>query len=283
MTVSRTHRATPWDQRTARAAVELLCRPRYEVLALPGTADAVVRHVPRDVTVTVTVGARRGLESTVALSEELAREGFTAVPHVAARLVRDDQHLAEIFTRLDEAGVDEIFVVGGDADLPVGNFSDATQLLRATDSWTTVGVAAYPDGHPKIDNHELDRALLAKHPMCGYAVTQMCFDPEALRRWLRHARGLGFDGLVHVGVPGPVDMVRLATVATRIGVGASLRYALKQRGSARLLRPGGYRPDDLLAGVSGLDGVAGLHVYTLGDVAATEHWRQRMLERLADA
>jgi methylenetetrahydrofolate reductase (NADPH) len=93
-------------------------------------------------------------------------------------------------------------------------------------------------------------------------------------------RGLGFDRPVHLGIPGPVDTVRLARVATRIGVGPSLRYALKQRGSARLFRPGGYRPDDLLAGAADA-GFAGLHVYTLGYVSATERWRQRILE-LAD-
>lgn len=273
--------ASTLDQRTARAALELLSRPRYEVLALPGTADQVVEHVPREVTVTVTVGARRGLEATVALSEELAREGYPAVPHLAARLVRDRHHLADLRARLVDAGIEEVFVVGGDADPPVGEFTEATQLLRAGRDWGRVGVAAYPEGHPKIDDHELDRALLDKRPLCDYAVTQMCFDPAAMRRWQRHARGLGYEHPVHTGIPGPVDTIRLAKVATKIGVGPSLRYALKQRGSARLLRPGGYRPDDLVAALAGH--VAGLHVYTLGDVAATERWRQQIQEQLADA
>lgn len=258
----------------------LLRRPRYEVLALPGTAERVVRHVPSEVTVTVTVSARRGLEPTIALSEELTREGFTAVPHIAARLVRDTHHLAEVFARLDDAGIDEAFVVGGDQDPPVGELSEAAQVMAGAGR-QRIGVAAYPEGHPTIDDHELDRALLAKRPSCAYAVTQMCFDADAVHRWLRRVRALGFDRPVYLGIPGPVDTVRLARVATRIGVGPSLRYALKQRGSARLLRPGGYRPDDLLAGVADA-GFAGLHVYTLGYVSATERWRQRILE-LADA
>jgi len=269
------------DRRTARAVLALLSRPRYEVLALPGTAEQVVAHVPREVTVTVTVGARRGLDATVALSEELAREGYPTVPHLAARLVRDRHHLADLEARLVEAGVNEVFVIGGDADPPVGEFADAGQLLGAGRDWGRVGVAAYPDGHPKIDDRELDRALLEKRPRSDYAVTQMCFDAAAVRRWQRHARAIGFGHPVHAGIPGPVDTMRLAKVATRIGVGPSLRYALKQRGSARLLRPGGYRPDDLLAALAGH--VAGLHVYTLGDVAGTEQWRQRLQEQLADA
>lgn len=280
MTASSSHAAAP-DRSTARAVLALLSRPRYEVLALPGTAEKVVEHVPREVTVTVTVGRRRGLDATVALSEALAREGYAAVPHLAARLVRDRHHLADLEARLDEAGIDEVFVVGGDADPPVGEFTEATQLLRAAHGWARVGVAAYPEGHPKIDDHELDRALLDKRPLCHYAVTQMCFDPAAVRRWARRAWGLGFAHPVHAGIPGPVDTMRLAKVATRIGVGPSLRYALRQRGTARLLRPGGYRPDGLLAALA--THVAGLHVYTLGDVAATERWRQRIREQLADA
>lgn len=279
MTVSSA--AAALDRRTARAVLALLDRPRYEVLALPGTADEVVAHVAREVTVTVTVGVRRGIEATVALCEELAREGFRTVPHLAARLVRDRHHLADLQARLEDAGIEDVFVVGGDADPPVGEFAEASQLLRAGGGWGRVGVAAYPEGHPKIRDRELDRALLDKRPLCHYAVTQMCFDAAAVRAWQRHARDLGFGHPVHAGIPGPVATVRLAKVATRIGVGPSLRYALRQRGSARLLRPGGYRPDDLLAALA--SHVAGLHIYTLGDVAATERWRQRLREGLADA
>lgn len=283
MTASSVADPNGWlDRSTSHALAEMLRRPRYEVLSVPGTADEVDRHLPREVTVTVTVEARRGLDAMLALSEDLASRGFVVVPHLAARLVRDARHVQEVLDRLDEAGITEIFVVGGDADPPVGDFSDATRLLSAIGGARTVGVAAYPEGHPLISDAALDRALRAKRSRCSYAVTQMCFDPAAVGRWIEHARVLGFDRPVHVGVPGPIDPLRLAKVATRIGVGPSLRYARKQRGSARLLRPGGYRPDQLLADLV-RHPIAGLHIYTLGDVAATERWRRVTLERLADA
>ena len=280
MTVSS--RPSSWDASTSRAAVELLRRPRYEVLALPGIAADVVGHLPRHSTVTVTVSARRGLEPTIALSEALAREGYRAVPHLAARMVRDRPQLAELVARLDEAGIEEVFVVGGDADPPIGEFTEAVQVLADVGAGRSVGVAAYPEGHPKIDEHELDRALLAKRDACSYAVTQMCFDAPAVGRWVRRVRGLGFDRPVHVGVPGVVDTLRLARIATRIGVGPSLRFALRQRGSGRLLRPGGYRPERLVLEMA-REGATGLHIYTLGDVADTERWRRETMERLADA
>lgn len=272
-----------------------LRRPRYEVLPLSGTAEQVEEHVPNVLPVTVTAAARRGLEPTLALTEALARRGFSAVPHLAARLVHDEKHLTEILSRLDEAGVRDVFVVAGDGGTPVGDFTDSLQLLTAIErlrrSGTTravqaVGVAGYPEAHPLVSDVELDRALLAKQPLSSYVVTQMCFDAEAIDRWISHAREHGVRLPVHLGITGAVDLLKLLRVASRIGVGTSLAFLRKQRGGARLLRASGYRPDGLLHELTSRAvpedrGAVGLHVYTLGDVAATERWRLDLLDRLS--
>lgn len=282
--------APPWP------LAAMLERPRYEVLPLPGTADQVAAHVPTALPVTVTASPRRGLGPTLELTEALARAGYPAVPHLAARLVSDDQHLAEVLVRLHEAGVGDVFVVAGDGEHPIGGFSDSLQLLAAIErlhrSGTgrrpqSVGVPGYPEGHPVIAEEALDRALLAKQPMSNYVVTQMCFDAGAVLGWIDHARDLGVRLPVYAGVAGVVDRLRLLRVAGRIGVGTSVRFLRKHQGGARLLRASGYRPDRLLEqlvpdGRPGRPLVAGLHVYTLGDVATTERWRREMLDRLAD-
>jgi len=279
-----------------RALAGLLLRPRYEVLPLAGTAEQVEQHVPTALPVTVTASPRRGLEPTLALAEVLARHGFNAVPHLAARLVYDESHLAEILSRLDEVGVQDVFVVTGDGDTPVGDFADSLQLVTALErkrrsgssrSLNSVGITGYPEGHPTVTDIELSRALLAKQPLSSYVVTQMCFDPTAVRRWVEHVRALGLRLPVHAGVAGVVDRLKLLRVATRIGVGTSLQFLRKHHGGAKLLRPGGYRPDELVSELAtGVvhenQGVAGLHVYTLGDVAATERWRRELLDRLTD-
>jgi len=274
----------------------LLLRPRYEVLPLAGTLEQVQRHVPTALPVTVTASPARGLEPTLRLTESLALEGFSAVPHLAARLVHDELHLAEILGRLDAVGVRDVFVVAGDGTTPVGQFTDSLHLLTAMErqrrsassqSLRSVGVAGYPEGNPLVSDAELDHALLAKQPMSSYVVTQMCFDAGAIHRWIGHARGLGIRLPVHVGVAGAVDRMRLLRIAGRIGVGTSLRFLNKQKEGRRLLRRGGYRPDDLLGGLTphtacGDRRVAGLHVYTFNDLAATEHWRRELLDMLAD-
>ena len=284
------------DCLSRRALAAMMERPRYEVLALAGTAEDVRTHVPTALPVTVTSSPRRGLEATLALTEELSRGGYSAVPHLAARLVRDERHLAEVLARLDEAGVSDAFVVAGDNERPVGDLSYALQLLRAIDRLRrsgpgrrlqVLGVAGYPEGHPYVAAGELDRALLAKEPLSSYVVTQMCFDAGSVLTWIGHVRDVGVHLPVHVGIAGAVDRLKLLRVAGRIGVGTSLRFLRRHQGGAGLLHPSGYRPDRLLRqlvsdGTPGNGGVAGLHVYTLGDVATTERWRREMLDRLVD-
>lgn len=280
-----------------RALVAMMKRPRYEVLALAGTAEQVGAHVPTALPVTVTSSPRRGLEPTLGLTEELARGGYSAVPHLAARLVRDEGHLAEVIARLDEAGVSDAFVVAGDSERPVGEYSDSLQLLRAIErlrrsgpggTLRALGVAGYPEGHPFVAAGELDRALLAKEPLSSYVVTQMCFDASSVLTWVGHARDAGVHLPVHVGIAGAVDRLKLLRVAGRIGVGTSLAFLRKHKGRGRLLRAsGGYRPDGLLQQLTSGEPlrnrvVAGLHVYTLGDVATTERWRREMVDRLLD-
>jgi len=277
----------------AQALVAALRRPRYEVLALPGAADEVAEHVPRDIPVTITASPRRPIETTIAMAEELARSGYHAVPHLAARQVADELHLTALLDRLGAVGVTEVFAIAGDRAEPVGAFPDSmaliTAMARLDHGIDRIGVAGYPEGHPFIDDAALDRALEAKAGKAAYAVTQLCFDPRAVGSWVRRVREQGVELPVYVGMAGVVDSSRLLRIATRIGVGQSARFLRRHRGAAlRLALPGAYRPDRLVRSLSNdladpATGVAGLHIYTLGDIAATEAWRRQLLDKLGAA
>lgn len=267
-----------------RALAAWLRRSRYEVIPLAGVAERVVAHVPAEVTLTVTAPAARGLEPTLALTERLAGRGRHVVPHLAARLVRDDAHLAGVLRRLAAAGTDEVFVVAGDSPEPAGRFADAMSLLEAMAAqghrFRSIGVAGYPEGHPFLPDDVVARSLEDKRGRATYLVSNLCFDAGAIAYWVERA-----PLPVHVGLPGPVDMPRLVRIAARIGPGESARFLRRHGGWARLLRPGVYRPDRLLATLaarlSGADAaVAGLHVFTFNDLARTERWRQGWLDRL---
>ena len=93
---------------------------------MAGIADEVVAHVPAEIEVAVTSSPARGIEATLRLCEELAPAGFEVAPHLAARLIRDEEHLRDILERLRAIGVRDVFAIAGDADVPAGKFGGET-------------------------------------------------------------------------------------------------------------------------------------------------------------
>ena len=268
----------------------LLSRSRYEVIPLEGIEAQVLEHVPRDVTVTVTASPTRGLEPTLALTGSLARQGYSVVPHLSARLVADATEAAEIVERLRQDGVRDVFVVAGDAEEPRGSFHGAIDLLGALDElgrpFPEVGITGYPESHPFIDDETTVAAMAEKALHATYIVSQVCFDPSITARWIGDVWGRGIRLPIYVGVPGVVSRTKLLRVSSRIGIGDSLRF-LRKNGSfaSRFLR-GGFSPDPLLDGLGPvLDGneVAGFHVFTFNDVEDTERWRRARLHRPVSA
>ncbi|MQA11669.1 MAG: 5,10-methylenetetrahydrofolate reductase [Pseudonocardiaceae bacterium] len=259
----------------------LLDHPRYEVVPLPGVREHVLDHLETGSTVPVTSAPARGVEPTIAVAETLAADGYNAVPHLAARSVRGEVHCKEILDRLAEAGVREVFVVGGDNPEPAGPYESGEQLLttihRLGHSFADIGVPAYPEGHPLLDDETLWRSLQAKQHDATYLVTQMCFDAKAIGRWVAEARTRGVSLPVLVGIPGVVRRRKLARMSVKIGVGQSARFLRKQSSAIwRLLRPGGYQPTSLVRDLARLPVVGAdirsLHLYTFNQVENTATW-----------
>jgi methylenetetrahydrofolate reductase (NADPH) len=275
----------------ARAA-PLLRHPRYEVFPAASTEDAVLEWVPTDITVTVTASPAKGLDPTLDLTERLAGRGYRVVPHLSARLVRDDAHLTDIVARLEACGVDDVFVPAGDADPPAGRFESALMLLdrlaEMGSPFSRVGVTGYPESHPKIDDDITIQAMWDKRHHAAYLVSNLCFDPATLRKWIARVRARGVMLPLFVGIAGPVDRTRLVRMAAKAGVAESARFlAGHAEWFLRLGTPGGYNPDRLLerAGVTlaaPASAVEGLHVFTFNQVRQTEQWRRALLERLAE-
>jgi len=265
---------------------EILSRPRFEILPTKG-AEEQADYLPRDAKVTVTCSPTKGIESTLRLSEGLLQRGFRVVPHIAARLVSDRAHLQRTLRWFDEHSVREIHVIGGDAREPAGPYASAFELLDAMSQLEhgveEVGIGGYPEGHPLIDDRELDRALMDKQPFASYVVTQLCFDADTILGWISDIRHRGIRLPVYVGLPGAVDRKKLLQVSLKVGVGDSARFLRKQSGLVgMLLKPGGYSPDEQLERLAPYAGdrhydIAGLHLYTFNQVERTEQWRQRML------
>ncbi len=133
-----------------------LRRPRYEVLPTEDVEGLVTTHVPPEVTITITASPRRGMEATIDLAERLSRQGYSVVPHLSARLIRDASHLREILDSIKQIGVRDVFVIAGDAREPAGQFPDSVSLLeammRAGRDVDDIGVSGYPESHSFIDD-----------------------------------------------------------------------------------------------------------------------------------
>jgi methylenetetrahydrofolate reductase (NADPH) len=254
-------------------------------------------HLERHSYVAITCSPANGVEPTLDMVDELRalpdERRLYLIPHVAARVVRDKGHLREILARLDEAGVESVFVPGGDAEQPAGDYDCALDLLRDIAEighrFDYVGVAAHPEGHQLVGDAELLRLLKEKQKVANYLVTQMCFDPELLVRWLRSIRREGVTLPAWVGLPGVADFPKLIALSMRIGVGQSIRVLKKQKGLVRRMiaaRP--YQPDALLSGLQPylddpvLD-IPGFHLFSFNDVERTERWRVDTLEKLNGA
>jgi methylenetetrahydrofolate reductase (NADPH) len=273
--------------------VELLQRPRLEVIPLAGVEQAVLKHVPRDLTVTVTSSPTRGVDPTLGLTARLAHEGYRVVPHLAARLITGRAELAALLARLDALGVREAFVVAGDIPRPAGCFEGAAQLLAAMaelgHGLERIGITGYPESHAFISDEATIQAMFEKAPFASYIVSQICFDAAVIAHWIRRVRDRGVTLPIYIGLPGPIDAVRLLRLSKRVGLGDSARF-LRRHGSwlGRLVLPRSFRPERLLERLAPDlaredNAIAGLHLYTFNELVQTENWRRHELGLPGDA
>ncbi len=276
-------RRTPMSPAARAALHRVLSAPTFELIPIRNALEQGAL-LPPGSAVSVTASPAKGIEATVELCGDLQARGLQVVPHLSARMIRDAAHLRDVLAALRASGVTRAFVVGGDAKEP-GDFEDGLSLLRGMAEvghpFTEIGIPCYPEGHPFIADALLLDALRAKAPFATYMTSQLCFNPEAIRRWLVDRRAEGLALPLHAGVPGVAEPHRLLAIGARIGVADTHRYLTKNtRFVARLIRSGGfYRPDGLLESLAPLiadpaQGISGLHVYTFNAVEATERWRR---------
>lgn len=218
----------------------------------------------------------------------LRRDGFNPVPHVAARQLASAAVLEDYIARaVGEAGVDELLVIGGDAQKPAGPFAAAMDVLRTgiveRHPIARVGIAGHPEGSPRVGPIELDAALREKTHYAAHskarfhAVTQFCFEVDPILGWIAELRNAGIALPVRVGVAGPASVATLVKFALRCGVGNSIR-ALNLRGAAIARLLGESDPGPLLialhrfAAADPALGVIGFHFFPFGGIARLASW-----------
>jgi methylenetetrahydrofolate reductase (NADPH) len=271
------------DPATGAAVRSLVGDADIEVIPLR-SADEKLKAIPAGTTVTVTTSAKLGLDRTLEFAGKAARARHNVVPHLAARQLAGEQELRRFIGRLGELGISQLYLIGGDATPPAGPYNSSLQVLEALQGMdhglSRIGVACYPEGHPKIGDAVLAEALTAKQPYAAYMVSQLCFNPQVLVSWLRRVRAAGITLSLHLGLAAPMQVTRLIKLGPQIGVGTSVRYLSKQHGFiGNVLKGGAYRPESLLTEMGGALtepelGIEGLHLFSFNQVEETVQWQQ---------
>jgi methylenetetrahydrofolate reductase (NADH) len=277
----------------SHSAADLLADIRYEVMPTKTIEQAVVEWVPTSIPITITASPSKGIDTTMDLAGRLVRHGYRVVPHLSARLVRDEIHLKYLVQQALDLGVDDVFVPAGDADPPAGKYHGAVPLLAELTAmdrpFAHVGITGYPESHPLIDDDITIQSMWDKREHGTYIVSNLCFDAATLNRWVRRVRARGITLPIRIGLAGPVDPTKLLSMATKVGVGDSTKFLTRHASwFMRLTAPGGYSPERMLQRIgptmaSPQAAVPGLHVFTFNQVAKTEQWRQRLLATVKPA
>jgi methylenetetrahydrofolate reductase (NADPH) len=168
-------------------------------------------------------------------------------------------------------GVENILALGGDPPADgspaTGELTYATELVELVRSVGdfTVGVAAFPELHPRSEDTHADRVQLArKLAMADFGITQFFFDPVAYFRMLDDLAGLGCSAPVLPGlmpVTNPASIARFAAMnGSRLppGLWARLEAAAPADRLELAVEAASELGRTLLEG-----GAPGVHLYTL--------------------
>jgi methylenetetrahydrofolate reductase (NADPH) len=255
----------------------------------PTDADvAALAVLPRGTRVYISAVPGRPAQEAIAAAIRLRAAGFEPVPHVAVRNFAGADALDDFLARLNgEAEVRRVLVIAGDR-AECGPFRCARDaidsgLLRRR-GIRIVGIAGYPEGHPRIGAEALDRTLaekIAAAEATGLAieiVTQFCFDVRAILDYVTRLRTFGFEQPIRIGLAGPTGLASLLRYAARCGVRASAQALVQRSGLLRQMFALAV-PDDLIRALAEAAPVhVSAHFFSFGGLPACARWARAVAD-----
>jgi methylenetetrahydrofolate reductase (NADPH) len=249
--------------------------------------EALKASAPKGLRIYLSAVAGKPIDEVVAHAKAIRAAGFEPVPHLAARKFASREALAGLLAGLkSEASVRHVLVIAGDSDAARGPFASSIEVIESgllqRNGVTGIGIGGHPDGHPRIPSETLDLALSNKIEAAQQSglsveiVTQFCFDPATIIRWVERLRDLGVENPVRIGMAGPAGVATLLRYAARCGVKASAAGAARHAGLVKHLF-GGATPDAIIrtlaeAGSNGRLGDIAAHFFSFGGVDTTARW-----------
>jgi methylenetetrahydrofolate reductase (NADPH) len=224
--------------------------------------------------VSVTYGALGTTrEPTKALVQRINQDRpFPAMPHLTC-VGHTRADLVDLLGAYRAAGIENVLALAGDPPADgspmTGDFTYATELVELVHEVNgfAVGVAAFPELHPRSPDRSTDRQRLAeKLALADFGMTQFFFEVEHYRRMVDELADLGCEVPV---IPGVMPFVSVPGTRRMAGINNThIPDWLNERmdavdGDAEATRQLGVEvATDLVAQLLDL-GVPGVHLYAM--------------------
>jgi methylenetetrahydrofolate reductase (NADPH) len=250
---------------------------------------------PDFVSVTSSAGGSGNAENTGAIASMVQTDfGMPSVAHMVCTHL-DETSLKAQAASLKDAGINNVLALRGDlpdapaksakqstidatantggskdsAQKPLPYFKKAADIIPIlSDAGFCVGAAAYPEGHPDCFDHKtnIEHTLAKQAAGANFFVTQLCFDNQAIYRFLDDAHAAGVTVPIVVGIMPFLSKAQLTRMVFMCGVSlpaAVVKLLNRFENDKDSLRSAGIdyackQLDDLA-----LHGVDGCHIYTM--------------------
>ena len=200
------------------------------------------------------------IEEMVETAKKVNDQGFSAMPHFPARIIKDKNVLEDWISRYkNEANVSNALLIAGGANKPYGEYDSSIQLIESElfdkADFNNLHIAGHPEGSMDIDpdgsTTNVDQALswkneFSKRTDANMAITtQFSFDANSVISWVNNIKEAGIDIPVHIGIAGPAKLQTLLRYSIECGVGASIKIIQKRaKDLTKLLLP--YKPTNII-------------------------------------
>jgi methylenetetrahydrofolate reductase (NADPH) len=236
------------------------------------------------------------IEAMIATAKRLNDEGFTVMPHIPARMIKNKAMLHDwISMYQNEAGVDEALLLAGGPTKPIGSLDSSIQLIESglfdKAGFKRLHIAGHPEGSKDIDPDggikNVSEALswkqeFSKRTDASMAIaTQFCFEADVVKQWADNIKKDGIDIPIHIGIAGPAKLQTLLKFSVECGIGASMKVLTKRaKDLTKLLLP--YEPTKILQTLSDHKSkdpylnIEKVHFFPIGGIKKTVDWVAEM-------
>ena len=267
----------------------------FSIEVMPRTAEKIENFrdlLPENTRVYIAHIEGTPIEDMVKTARRLAEDGFAAMPHFPARIIKDKATLNEWISRYQgEAGVKQALLLAGGVSNPCGEYESSMDLLETglfdKANFKNIHIAGHPEGNKDIDpdgsTRNVDAALKWKQNYKNITdakmaiATQFAFEAGPIIEWASSIKNAGIDIPIHIGIAGPAKLQTLIKFAIACGVGPSLKVLQKRATDVtKLLLP--YEPTEVLSELADHKAknsdfnITNVHFFPLGGIKTNAKW-----------